>query len=273
MIPGKSNISSSLSRKRHTSRMKKFFAYVIFLLFFISLIVLGLTTEKARIKSVVVSGNSSITTDDIMKAVEGEINKYYLWIIPTDNIVLLRRSQIEQQILDNFKKIGFVNVQTTGLDRIKIVIKERESKYLWCEGRFAANSDCYYMDLNGYIFEKAPLFSNDIFTEYFGLITDKNPIGQYYFKNSFKNISNLYVDLKKMSFEPSYFNALDEHEYEVYIIGGGKIIINDSKNFESSLINLQALVDNKYLKTDEESLKKIKYIDLRFGNKVNFELY
>jgi hypothetical protein len=63
-----------------------------------------------------------------------------------------------------------------------------------------------------------------------------------------------------MNFRPTGFSAISEHEYEVYILGGGKILVNDKRSFESSLQNLQALVDNKYIKTDSEFLKKIKYI-------------
>ena len=136
----------------------------------------------------------------------------------------------------------------------------------------ASPKDCYFMDSDGFVFQEAPVFSKDTFTEYFGLITETNPVGQYYFNNNFKNISSLFNILKKMSFEPEYFNAINEHEYEIYILGGGKILMNDKKSFESSLINLQALVSDGYIKTDTDSIKKIKFVDLRFGNKVNFEL-
>ncbi|MFH1455087.1 MAG: hypothetical protein ABIF22_02085 [bacterium] len=268
----RSNISVSLNRKRQKSFIKKLFAYFIFILFSISLAVLGLTNNKVRIKEIIVSGNFSVSTLDIIKLANSEINKYYLWIIPTDNLFLLRRSKIENQVLDYFKKIGYVKVWIRGIDKIEITIKERESKNLWCKGTPISSKDCYFMDSSGFVFEEAPKFSEDTFPEYFGLITEVNPIGQIYFKDNFKNIFGLYNGLKNMSFEPKRFNALNEHEYEVYILGGGKILVNDKKSFESSLINLQALIDNKYIKNDAVSLKTIKYIDLRFGNKVNFEL-
>jgi hypothetical protein len=241
-------------------------------MFFISLIILGLTTDQARIKDIIISGNSSIATEDIMKVINNETNTNYLWIIPTDNILLLRRYQIKSQILDSIKKIGEVAILIHGVDKIEIVVTERESKNLWCNGIPTESKKCYFMDSTGFIFEEAPTFSNDAISKYFGLITEGEPVGQFYFKDNFKNISALFGAFKKMSFEPRYFNAQDAHEYEVYILGGGKILINDKKSFDSSLINLQALVDNQYIKVDTASLQKIKYIDLRFGNKVNFEL-
>lgn len=268
----RSNIGASLNKKRKLSLIKKIGAYSIFVLFFITLANLGLTTDQARIKDIVVTGNSSVPADNVMKIVSEETKIYYLWIIPTDNILLLRRTDIKNKILDNNKKIGSVSIIMHGIDKIEISVVERESKNLWCKGMSADTKNCYFMDLDGFIFEPAPIFSEDTFPEYFGSIFVENPVGQYYLKNNFKDISSLYNTFKKMAFLPKYFNAVNEHEYEVYLLGGGKILINDKKPFISSLINLQALVDNGYIKNDAASLKKIKYIDLRFGNKVNFEI-
>lgn len=272
MAPTRSNIGITLNKKRKMGFLKKLGVYFIFVLFFVSLGVWALTTEPLQIKDVVISGNSSISSADITSVVRTEMGIDYLWIIQTNNIFLLRRSNIKNKILDTFKKIGSVNISIRGIDKITVSVTERESKYLWCTGQPTDYSNCYFMDSDGFIFEQAPIFSNDIFPKYFGLIDIKNPIGLYYFGGDFKKISSLYDLLNRMSFSPQCFNAIDQHEYEVCLPGGGKILINDEKDFESSLINLQALVDNNYIKTDSDSLKKIKYIDLRFGNKVNFSL-
>ncbi len=267
-----SNIISTLHRKKRLSFIKKIWVYFVFVLFFVSLGVLGLTTSEVCIKEIKVSGNFSIPTEYILKSANIEINKYYFWIIPTDNILLLRRTEIKNNILNDIKEIGSVKILINEIDKIEISVKERESKNLWCKGAPTNIGVCYFMDSDGFVFEEAPIFSSDVFPEYFGLIADENPIGQFYFKDNFKKISGLYGAFQKISFEPKYFNVVNAHEYEVYISGGGRILINDEKSFESELINLQALVNSGYIKNDTESLKKINYIDLRFGNKVNFEL-
>jgi len=273
MVQQRSNIGTTLNKKRHISLMKKVLYYFIFFIFFISLMILGLTTNRARINNIVVSGNSSVSTEDIMKLVDNELNKNYLWIIPTDNIFLLRRNEIKDDILNNIKKIGLVNVYVDGTNKISLAVVEREARNLWCDGIPTNSKTCYFIDSNGFVFEESPIFSEGTFAKYFGLINSDNPIGQSYFQGNFKNISGLYGGLKNMLFQPKYFNALSDKEYEVYIDGGGKILINNSKSFDSSLQNLQALINNGYIKTDAVSISKIKFIDLRFGNKVNFELY
>lgn len=270
MMYQRSNIGATLNKKRKIGLAKKIGAYFVFILFFICLANLGLATETARIKKVVVSGNNSIATQEIMKFVDKEMKRNYTWMTPSDNIILLRRTEIKNDILDNIKKINSVKIHTSNIDAIEIVVTERESKNLWCKDILSKNT-CYFMDSDGFIFEEALNISDSTFPKFLGLIKD-DFIGQNYLRNNFKNVAGLYSAIQRMSFQPQYFVAVDEHEYEVHIIGGGKILINDKKDFESSLLNLQALVDNKYIKTDIVSLKKIKYIDLRFGNKVNFQL-
>lgn len=269
----RSNIGASLNKKRQASFFKKLLAYFIFLIIILSLAIWGLNNAKAQIKTITVSGNASVSTEDIMKLADSELNYHHLLVIPTNNILLLRRDQIENDIVNNIPKIYFANVSIKGINKIEIIVKERKAAGLWCKGVPISNPvDCYFMDLNGFIFEKAATSSGNVFPEYFGQIMMANPVGQFYFKDNFKNISGLYGSLKNMSFEPQYFNAANKNEYEVYILGGGKILFDNEESFQSSLTNLQALVDNGYIKTASSSLQKLNYIDLRFGNKVPFEM-
>lgn len=272
MIRQKPNIITNFKKKRRKNLAKKIFAYFIFVLFFLSLIVLGLSTEEARIKEVIVSGNVSIKSEDIKSIVNKEMYKKYAFIIMTDNLLLLRRSEIKKEIISEIKKIGEVAVHNIFPDKIKIIVKEREPKGIWCRGTISEMKYCYFLDSTGFIFEDAPEFSDNAFYKFLGLISKDDPVGEYYLGDDFMIAYNLMERLKEMSFYPKILYALDNTEYYVYLSGGGKILFNKDKNLEASLINLQALVDNKYIKTDEQSIKKIKYIDLRFGNKVNFEL-
>lgn len=272
MIKQRTNIISNLRKNKRKNRTKKFFANFIFVLFFISLANLGLTTKEARIKDVIVSGNNSVETQKILDIVYQEIDRRYVWIIPTDNLFLLRRNEIKKEIISQIKEIGEVKIHNILPDKIKVEVKEREPKGIWCYGTPDDIKDCYFLDIGGFVFENSPEFSDRAFYRFFGLITKDGPLGEYYLPFDFEIVFNLMEKLKEMSFYPKSLYALSDNEYVVYISGGGEIMFNKEKGLEASLINLQALADNKYIKTDEVSIKKIKYIDLRFGNKVNFEL-
>ncbi len=263
-----SRINSSLSRRRRLGLLKKVVYIAIFVIFFLSLIILGLTNDKVQIKSVSVSGNISVPKEDILKVVERNLDKRYLFIIRTDNFFLLKRWEIREEILDEMKKIQSVDISFHSLNSVEISVAERVAKSIWCAGSPANAKKCYFMDENGFIFTEAPDFNSNSFPEYFGLISG-NPIGQSYFNSSkFKEISHFFESLDKIGLSPISFNAIDEHQYEIYLSAGGKIIMDDKKTFEKDIENIQAVIDSGYIKTDPESLKKIKSIDLRFGNKV-----
>lgn len=264
-----SNINSSLKKRRRLGISKRIGIWAIFILFFISLFILGLTWQKVRIQSVSILGNSSVSDKEISNIVEKDLSDRYLWIIPTDNWLLIQKSKIRNEILQSIPKIHSVLISFDSLNSINVSVAERVAEYVWCSNKTSSYKKCYFMDENGFIFGYAPDFSGNLFPEFFGLIQKENPVGESYFDSKkFSEISQFFSALNAMQFNPVSFNAVDEHEYEVYLSGGGKIIANDEKTFTKDIENLQAVIDNGYIKIDPDSLKKIKYIDLRFGNKV-----
>ncbi|MFA6797352.1 MAG: hypothetical protein WCR40_01445 [Candidatus Paceibacterota bacterium] len=268
----KSKISSSLSKKRKTIFIKKIGVIFVFILLLISLFILFLTNDKIRIKNVSVVGNSSVSIEEISNIVEEKLNKRYLWIIPTDNIFLLQRFKISKEILKNIKKVKTVKINFENLNEIKITISERVSESIWCFKQLKEISDCYFMDDFGFIFAKAPYFTNNIFLKYYGLILDDDPIGRNYFDpDKFEEIKIFISEIRKMGFEPESFFAIDGHQYEVTLSGGAKIMFDDEEDFSKNLLKLSTLIENNYIKTEIEEITKINHIDLRYGNKVHFD--
>ncbi len=262
-----SNINVTLRKKRRLSRMKKIAYSAVFILFFISLCILGLTSNKVRIQNITVSGNMAVSNNQILNIVNPILDEKHLLIIPTDNFFLLKRNEIKMDILENIKTINAVKISFQNLNKINIVVSERVAENLWCQGDPSKIGNCFLMDQTGFVFASSTASSS--LSEYFGFFTDTNPIGESYFDSAqFADIQNLMGALNQMGFVPQYFNAADEHTYQVYLKNGGKILLNDEKTFTQSLINLEALVSNGFIKMDEKSLTKINYIDLQSGNKV-----
>ena len=268
----KSKISSSLSKKRKITLIKKIGVIFIFVLFFVSLCVLFLTTDKLKIKNVVVNGNSSVSAEEIVNVTQNELNERYLWIIPTDNFLLLQRFEIREHILENFKKINDVKINVDGFNTLKIVVSERVSESFWCSGDLDNSENCYFMDNSGFIFAEAPDFTNNIFLKYYGFVSEKDPIGRSYFSSDkFVKIGNFISEIKKMGFDPESFLAIDEHQYEIVLSGGAKIMFDDKEDFSKTLLKMNTLIENNYIKTDKDFMLKINHIDFRYGNKVHYD--
>ena len=268
----KTKISSTLNRKRKIAFVKKIGAIIIFIIFFISLFILFLTLDKIKIKNVGVIGNSTVYTEEILNLVQKQLDEKYLWIIPTDNIFLLQRFEIKKEILENIKKIKSVEISMDGFNTLGITISERVSESFWCSGQPDDSKKCYFMDDSGLIFAEAPDFTNNIFMKYYGLILKDNPIGENYFSpDRFKKIKDFLFEIKKIGFNSEDYFAIDEHQYEIVLSGGAKIMLDDKEDFSKNILKLNTLIKNGYIKTDLESISKIKHIDLRYGNKVHYD--
>jgi len=270
----RSNINVSLRKKRRLSRMKKIAYSTIFILFFITLGILGLTSNTVRVHTVVVTGNKTVSNEQISTIVNTILDKKYVWIIPTDNYLLLGRDDIKDQILKTIQTINVVQVSFHGLNTIEVTVSERVAQDLWCVDNPSASKNCFLMDTTGFVFATssfaiATSSATSTFPIYFGFIKGENPVGKFYFdSHRFNEIAELMRVLTQMNFGPKYFYAVDEHTYQVYLRDGGKILLNNAKTFQGSLTNLQAVMNDGFIKTDEVSLKKISYIDLQSDNKV-----
>ncbi len=264
----RSRIRSSVHRRKRLSLYKKALYIFIFILFFISLFILGLTWQKIRIQNVQVTGNSVIDKNEIENIAENVLSERYVWLVPTDNFLLFKGGEIKNQILNDYKKINTVHISYSDFpNSIDIEISDRSPEYLWC----ATEADCYFMDKDGFVYEKAPMLTPNPYMEFFGNIQD-DAIGKNYLQMKFSDISEFLKSIKDLKLNPIVFRALDEHEYELQLSEGGRILLNDKNSFEKYLKNIQTLINNGFLKTDIESLKKLDYVDLRFGNKVPIKL-
>jgi hypothetical protein len=261
----KTNIHLSLKKRRRKHFLLKVYISVFLILLFIIIFASLTNYSKVKINNITIKGLSSLSEGEISSLVKDKISSKYFYVFAKDNIILLPRSDIKKSLLDKFKKIEVVKISISDLRGIEINIKERIQKSLWCKDK------CFFMDSNGFIFAEAPEFSGTPFPKYFGIITKENPIGENYFNvEKFRKISGLFDEIKKLGFTLEKFVALDMSEYEMYFAGGGKIAINDKKDFSESFNNLKAIVDNNLIKTDQASLNKINHIDLRY-NKVHYD--
>ena len=99
-----------------------------------------------KIKSVEVSGNREVATEDIK-----EIFNY-------KNIFLFTKERIKNDLLNKFSKISELDIEKSLLKRtIKIEIKERERLGIVCGIEMQESGEkiknCFYIDKKGVIFE------------------------------------------------------------------------------------------------------------------------
>ena len=268
-----SRISATLHKKKQQSLWRQVKIVSVIFVVLLALSIWALHTQKARVANIVVSGNIAVQSADISAIAKQDMQKTYVWIIPTNNFFLLSRARISADLLKNIPTLASVDVSFADLNTLRVSVTERQPAALWCAGTTDVAGQCYYMDAGGFVYAPAPNLSGNNFREFFGLLSQDNPVGSYYFTSDFYNSISGFLDtLTTMQFAPKFFVADDAHTYHVVLNGGGTIIFNDSKTFTTDTVDLQALIDNNYATITPKFLCKLDYINLEYENKAIFKM-
>ncbi|MES2023588.1 MAG: hypothetical protein V4439_02805 [Patescibacteria group bacterium] len=224
---------------------------------------------KLLIKSVEVRGVKILDADVLQGEVEGTFKSKYN-IFSKYNVFIYPKSKISR-ILAQIPRIKTFDISLENFNHLVVNISERENKYIWCGDEMPAdnaslkNTDCYFMDENGYVMEQAPYFSGDVYFRFFGKINgdSENPSSNYFLPNIFGKISLFKTNLEKMGLKLSSFSAKENGDMEMRLSSGSTILFKGDADFDKLTENLQAA-----LVTEPDLINKS--VDLRFGNKVYF---
>jgi len=226
-----------------------------------------------QVEKIEISGNELIGDDDLTDAIKAKMEGRHLWLFPKANIFLIPKDKILAELPEEFKRIKKISLDKKYFGAIAVKLEERNNAVLFCE-----KEDCAYADEKGFVFEKAPYFSGDVFLK---LIEQRN-------SDSGENAKTIDEYLGSNLIEESEFKKIlefaglaaktggggvsevflkKENIYEFYNKEGWKIILNDKNEPQSAYLNLITALDANI----KEKRTKLDYIDLRLGNKIYFK--
>lgn len=265
--------SKKIRRKRLARKVLFFFALFFFFVFasaaFFS------CYSYFTIKKISIEGNSSISADKILDKVSEYSSGKYFMFFPKNNIFLLPAQKITDNLYLAFPRIEVLSLRKNFPDAVFIKIKERTPEALLCadgEGPPSAvgGGGCAFVDGKGFVFEKAPYFSGDIFLKVLDEREEnrqvelrKNIISEDEFKKliEFKNLA------RKNDIKISSLILKKDNLYEFRTEEGWRILLNERNAPALSFENLKIALDSEV----KEKRKNLDYIDLRFGNKVFYK--
>lgn len=258
---------SKLKEKRRKLVMFKIVGIAIFILLIATGIVFGLRMEKINISNIDIKGNSAIASKLLKNFVEEKISGNYFFVLPKSSILLYPKKELERTLTDNFKKIKNAKVSFESLKSISVYVEDREPYALYCKERLATSTDCYFLDEKGFLFDKAPEFSLNVYLKYFG---PEKKIGEQFMDPlDFKEINFFISSLKRLGLNPTMFSIEDENDFEITLKDGGRVIFGQKQNLSSIFENIQSVFESE--KFSKESVSNLDYADFRFGNKVYFK--
>ncbi len=273
-----------LSRKRR-KRRRVFFVISFFV--FIGLLV-GLSYlskyQKINIKEIRVEGTHIIDADKVIEETQKEISGNYIYLFSKSNTFIYPRRSLESKLRKEFPRIEELSINLDGLQVLYIKVKERFGAYLWCGASLpASNADtgenCYFVNSDGLIFDKAPYFSGNVYFKFYTPILDPNvPLGQNLFdKEKFRTLVNTIDRLEYMGLHTTVLVMLDDNKYYFKITDRKstnmpEIWWNKENELSKVVDNLELALKNKdFQKEIFSRLNTLSYIDLRFDNKVLYK--
>ena len=249
---------------------------VALLLVFLVLLVFGVIVELTwlpflRIHTIDVTGQRTVSKDEIVRSAEAEITGGYLHLFSKSNILLYPRSAIRQRLQTQFPTLASVTVQTEGLQTIGIQLVERQPLALWCGVSIASSSGCYLLDQTGVVYAPALVYSGDAYQKYYGPIDGASLPRQFLDASQLRSLAVL-IDILQKKQNMRVITVAVDSSGDVHLVfdSGFELIMAMAANGADVVEQLQlAFMASPFM---THPLSDFEYLDLRFGDKLYYKL-
>jgi len=245
-------------------------------------------SKNLSITNVEVIGTIYADADKIKRSVDKYLDDPILGVFSRRNVFLVSRYKLEEYVKRENKGLKGVTVDIKDKS-ITLNIVEYKPDFLWCGDTPPMETDeilaCFYVSEDGFIFSKAPFFSGNVYSKFYGPLGEGFsiiPVGS--------RISNLTEFLALVEFKNELSNmglrpeaiALSGLDTITILLWRGetrsenqispKIIFNKEQNFRTLARHLKAAIEQEELKNMlDTNYDKLLHIDLRTDSKVFYK--
>ena len=277
-----------IKRKRRARKIRLVILFVI--LFFVSLYALSYFSSDRRltINKITITGNSILDAKDLDKSINEKLSGKYWGLFAHSHFLIYPNKKIYNSLLKDFPRIKELSLKLNGLNTLDVDITERSGSYLYCGESVPDNTDqvgenCYFVNNDGYIFDKAPYFSGNVYFKYYLKLNsgdENNPLGvQMLPKDEFHKLVRFEEGIEGLGFKPAYLVIDDTNDtYSLYLkkdpisTVNPRIIFKKDNDLPTILDNFSiAMNKSEFANEINSKYAKLTYIDLRFTNKVLYK--
>lgn len=254
----------------------------LILLFIFSVALGGLSHKTTwRIERIDISDASVVSEDEIRSLIVEKLKGNYFFVYARDNSWIFPKSEIKKTLLEAFPRLKEANLSRSDDHTIVVKVSERKPYALWCApGREESIGDCWFVDETGFLFDKAPLFSEGVYRKIYGGLLkedDNEPLGlklpyeRFVIADTFtKKVSESVGKVSKIILKGNSEMEFVIHESTKFpfLLGVTVRFVDESKP-EILLKRLITATETQF-PNNIAPQKKLLYIDMRFGDKVIF---
>lgn len=238
--------------------------------------------DRWRINRIEVTGNQVVATEDIRAFAHSALfgNRYFFY--SRSNRYFFPKRGIERGLLDYFPRLSDAAMTLSDPHTVTIVVSERKPFALWCGTPvvMGGKSSCWYLDERGFIFDRAPSFSEGVYLEFYaplGVSDVTDPLRHTVAVEDFAFIRTFLEELRAGGIVPSNVSVLPEGEARMVIYAsepypalvGAELRFVFDQDAKVIAKNLFAALPVQFPATVKQK-KKLRYVDLRFGYKIFF---
>lgn len=228
-----------------------------------------LISGRFQFNNVSLSGNASISSDEILHSVDMYLTERVLWFFPRSNVFLFHPSALEAHIRKEFPRVAEASVSRSYSRELTLRISERSPWGLYCK---TDSIDCFYIAEDGVLTAEAPhLTGSAVFRirDYrarsaFFLLGDTaiNESDAAYIQQLVGFLMHQYnVSVREIA-----LGRVFEDQTELITKEGWWVLFDERTNKERAFENLSLVLSQQI--TDRADLE---YVDIRFEGKVFYK--
>jgi cell division septal protein FtsQ len=272
------DIRKNREKNKIGEKVKKYFNPIILrnilvILFLVVVLYAFVFAQFLEINEIMVKNNQSITTEKLSQFVNSEIDSKYFKLVSKRNFIFLNTRYLEKNVKNNFKKTKKVSIEKKFPNKLIVNIEERNLILSLC-----SRGDCYFIDENGYAYEKSNFDLADVKENRTAKLVDESGKeireGEYVLMPKYVSFI---VGIEDAIKESTSLEILNEYRTEsriseeviVQTKKGWDIYFNSRFPIDKSVRTLKTLMNRQIMLRD---LNDLEYIDLRSENKVFYRM-
>ncbi len=198
---------------------------------------------------------------------EQELTEYFANIVRQDifflssrSIIPLSLSKIRNKVLSQTSVVKDIEIKKIFPSHLSINLIERTPIAIFCKSN--TKDRCYHIDNEGVAFQKTTNKENLTIIKETNFLLGERVIN----REKIEKILYIKNEIEKDSLLIDHFNLSKENSIEVFLKEKWSILFSET-NYLEELKNLQLVLEKFSL----EEKNKIKYIDLRFGDRIYYK--
>lgn len=271
-----------IKRKRRVEKWRKVILFIILFGVIVYALSYFSSNENITIDKVEITGNHIISSESIEERILSNMSSKYLYLFSKANTFIYPRQKIYDDLIFNFPRIEELSIYRDGMKIIHVDLKERVGAYLYCGpsvplDKNEVGENCYFINDDGFVFDKAPYFSGNIYFKYYVDMNEENPLGKQILpKDNFHRLMRFVEGTRSIGFDPIYIVIREDGSNHLYLDSSNglnpEIIFKNNTDYEIIMENLSLAMKKKEFSNEINSkYNSLLYIDLRFKDKVLYK--